>query len=253
MSELKPVSRPPFLLDGRGGIALVAVVIALLVVLVKPWGTGTSPGLATIPTAEPTATATPTAAPTPLASPTLDVGDGVSRPYDPLIFGDKELQPTWGLWPAGYLVTFGFAMNTEPTAAPAASPAGSPSRASLDPGAPLWPEAIDIPLGNHLLLIGVSTPRGYRVDTVSLTRSTLDGGTEDVPTVRPPSPWPTHFTVIGIDVGRGSARTAFWTPGTYELSLTIEPGAIARTVEVRVDRPPTPGGSQVAPSARAAP
>ena len=242
MSDLKPVSKPPFLLEGRGARVIAVVVIAVLIAVVKPWGLPTVRHSAVASSASPPPGASGTPEPTP------DIGDGVSRPYDPLIFGDKELQPTWGLWPAGYLVTFGFAMHTEASGAPDAS-GGSPapsSTATADSTSPVWPDAIDIPIGNHLLLIGVSTPRGYHVRTITLTRQTIGGGTVDVPIVRPTSPWPTHFTVIAVDSGLGADRPAFWTPGIYELGLTIEPGAIKRSVEVRVERPaasPSPSAS----------
>ena len=102
---MRPVSKPPFLLDGRGARVITVVVIAVLIAVVKPWGVSLPPHSAVLSSegASPVATGTP--------APSLDIGDGVTRPYDPLIFGDKELQPTWGLWPAGYLVTFGFAMH----------------------------------------------------------------------------------------------------------------------------------------------
>ena len=159
MSDLKPVSKPPFLLEGRGARVIAIVVIAVLIAIVKPWGLSLPRHSAVQSSSGPTPGASETAAPT------LDIGDGISRPYDPLIFGDKELQPTWGLWPAGYLVTFGFAMHTESSAAPDGSGgSAAPSvAATADPTGPVWPDAIDIPIGNHLLLIGVSTPRGYQV------------------------------------------------------------------------------------------
>jgi hypothetical protein len=246
MSDMRPVSKPPFLLDGRGARVIAVVVIAVLIAVVKPWGL--LPRQAVVLSQK-----SPTPVASQAAAPTLDLGDGVSRPYDPLIFGDKELQPTWGLWPAGYLVTFGFAMHAEPSTAPDTSgrPASPSTTAPPDASVPDWPDAIDIPIGNHLLLIGVSTPRRYQVQAITLTRQTADGAIVDVPTVRPTSPWPTHFTVIAVDSGLGADRPAFWVPGIYELGLTIEPGQITRSVEVRVERPaasPSPsaptGGSE---------
>ena len=209
MSDLKPVSRPSFLLDGRGGLVLVVVGLALVVAFLKPWGSnGTSevaPSLAVV--------ATPSPTPSPPRTP--DPLDTTTRPYDPLIFGDHELRATWGLWPAGYMVSFGFAMNMEPPSPPSptgGTPSSKPSgSAGLD--SPIWPEAIDIPLGNHLLLIGVDTPIGYSVDDIHLVEYRADGGTVPVRVVLPPSPWPSHFTVIGIDAGYRPDTNGLLDPG----------------------------------------
>jgi hypothetical protein len=151
-----------------------------------------------------------------------------------MIFGDHELRPAWGLWPAGYMVSFGFAMNTEPSSPPGGGTSPAPS-SRAGPADPVWPAAIDIPLGNHLLLIGVNTPEGYSVDTIYLTRLLADGRTADVPVVRLPSPWSSHFTVIGVDGGYGVSRTALWLPGRYRLDLLIDPGRIERSIEIRVE------------------
>jgi hypothetical protein len=83
-----------------------------------------------------------------------------------------------------------------------------------------------------------------------LNRYLVDGHTEDVPVVIPPSPWPSHFTVIAVDDGFGTTRMAFWPPGRYRLDLTIEPGHIERSIEVRVEGPAsTPSTPAPAPSA----
>lgn len=108
---------------------------------------------------------------------------------------------------------------------------------------PAWPDAIDMPVGNHLLLIGVDTPVGFSVDGIRLTRYLPGSGTEDVLIALPPSPWPRHFTVIGIDGGLGVKRPVFWTPGRYRLDLTIDPGAIQRSIEVRVEGPAVDGAT----------
>jgi hypothetical protein len=233
MSDMRPVSKPPFLLDGRGAKVITVVVIAVLIAVVKPWGVSLPPHSAVLSSegVSPVATGTP--------APSLDIGDGVTRPYDPLIFGDKELQPTWGLWPAGYLVTFGFAMHAEPSDAPRATggSAGPSATVTSDTAGPVWPDEIDIPIGNHLLLIGVSTPRGYPVQAITLTRQATDGPAQDMPTVRPPSQWSTPFPVMAVDSGLGADRPAFWVPGIYELGLTIDPGGIRRSIEVKVEAP----------------
>jgi hypothetical protein len=242
MSGMTPVPRPRFFLEGRGNKVLAFLVVALAVALVKPWGivgTAPEPSQARLTTAPPSPSPSPTAASTP------DPADATSRAYDPLIFGDKELRPDWGLWPAGYLVSFGFAMRAEPSSRPSDGPIASGPR--QEPAPPFWPAEIDIPTGNHLLLIGVNTPNGFSVDGVHLVRRGGDGNSTNVAVKQLPSPWPSHFTVIGIDDGRGSERADFWAPGVYRLELTIDPGPIDRSIEVRVEGPAvdqaTPSGS----------
>ena len=235
MSGMTPVQRPSFFLEGRGNKILGVLVIALTVALVKPWAlVGTT-------TPEPSAAVIVTPKPSPSAPATPDPADLLSRTYDPLVFGDHELQPAWGLWPAGYLVSFGFAMRAEPSGLPSGPPDAS---AKPNPAAPVWPAAIDIPLGNHLLLIGVNTPIGFSVDRIQLVRNEADSTSTQVAVKRLPSPWPSHLTVIAIDTGKTTARTDFWSPGDYRLELTIDPGPIVRSIEVRVEGPivavPTP-------------
>jgi hypothetical protein len=224
MSGTSPVRRPQFFLEGRGNKILGLLVVALLVALIKPWGL---PGNAPEPSRAAVASATPSSPPS-----TPDPEDLVSRVYDPLIFGDKELRPTWGLWPAGYLVSFGFAMRAEPSTPPKVGPA--PSGPSPETATPVWPAAIDIPTGNHMLLIGINTPLGYSLDRIALVRVTPEGSTV-VPVERLPSPWPSHFTVIALDNRVASDRLDFWPPGDYRLRLTIDPGPIDRSIEIRVE------------------
>jgi hypothetical protein len=236
MSGMTPVPRPRFVLDGRGNKVLSLVIVALVIALLKPWGVIET--TAPLPSQARLATASPSVAP----PATPDPADLVSRTYDPLVFGDKELRPAWGLWPAGYLVSFGFAMRAEPSADPSAGP--SPSTPGPEQATPVWPAGIDIPVGNHLLLIGINTPVGFSVDGIRLTRHDATGSTTDVAVEQLPSPWPTHFTVVAIDNASDSARMEFWPPGDYRLDLTIDPGPIARSIEVHVEGPaaaaPTP-------------
>jgi hypothetical protein len=241
MSDLKPVSRPPFLLDGRGSRVLAIIGVAILIALIKPWGSTSTPTAIAIPS-QAAVVITPRPSPTP--TPTPDPIDAFSRAYDPLVFGDRELERSWGLWPAGYLTTLGFAMRAEPSHSPKLPSGGaSPSAvSSSDPG-PAWPDAIGIPAGNHLLLLGVDTPLGFSVDDIKLSRYLADGRAVDVPIVFPPSPWPAHFTVIGVDVGYGVARTAFWPSGRYRLDVMIDPGTIRRSIEIRVEGASSPSPS----------
>lgn len=241
MNDLRPVQRPSFFMDGRGGRVVALMALAMIIAILKPWG----PSVAAPP--PPSVASVPSASPSP--SPSPDLRDAYSRQYDPLIFGDHELQARWGLWPAGYMVSFGFAMHLEPSTAPSGGPVPSGGASptplpSPGPGTPTWPTAIEIPYGNHLLLIGVNTPEGYSVEDVHLTRYLGDGAIEDVPIVRPPSPWPSHFTVIGVDGGYGIVRTALWAAGRYRLDVEIGPTTDVHSIEILVD-----GAPDLAPTA----
>lgn len=246
MRGTSPVRRPQFFLEGRGNKILGLLVVALLVALVKPWGLAVN-------APEPSQAALASATPSPSLPPsTPNPEDLVSRVYDPLIFGDRELRPTWGLWPAGYLVSFGFAMRAEPSTPPKVGPA--PSGPIPETATPVWPAAIDIPTGNHMLLIGINTPLGYSLDEVGLVRIAPDGSPANVPVQRLPSPWPSHFTVVALDIGGAGTRLDFWPPGDYRLDLIINPGSIDRSIEVRVETPsaspkatPNPAGGGLRP------
>jgi hypothetical protein len=177
------------------------------------------------------------------------------------VFGLYEPTPNWELWPAGYLVSFGFATRIESgtaaspqPVAPSSSaspappePSGSasslnPPGASGDPQAaqPVWPSTIRFSSGSHLSLLGINTPVGYAVTEVTLTRTDPSGLETNVETVLPPSPWPAHFTVVAIDAGNGRDPKESWPPGTYVFRLQFEPGAISRHIEIVIDAPPTP-------------
>src|SRR4249920_1107302 len=162
MSQLKPVSRPSFPMEGRGGLIVGIILVAVLLAILKPWGPeGGQNGLDRTGAA-----ASPTSSPSPTPGPTPNPLDAISRKYDPLIFGDKELQIDWGLWPAGYLTSLGFAMRAEPTTQPdavgASQPPSSPSSSAAD--APIWPNVINITFGNHLLVMGIATPADHTVN-----------------------------------------------------------------------------------------
>ncbi len=243
MSDLKPVSRPSFLLDGRGGLVLVVVGLALVVAFLKPWGSNGHVGGRAHPRGRCDALADRRRRHGPRIHWTRRPGRTTHS-----IFGDHELRATWGLWPAGYMVSFGFAMNMEPSSPP--SPTGGSSSSS--PGAPDDSRLAGghrHPAGNHLLLIGVDTPIGFSVDDIRLVRQyRAAGGTVPVRVVLPPSPWPSHFTVIAVDGGYGVERTAFWTAGRYRLDLALGPGTIERSIEIRVE-----GTPRLHPSASALP
>lgn len=246
MNDLNPVSRPSFPLEGRGGLVIGIIVVAVVLAILKPWRTEAGPndldrtGVA----------ASPGISPSPTPAPTPNPLDAISRTYDPLIFGDRELQTDWGLWPAGYLTSFGFAMRAEPSSQPSAPGASQPPSSRLPSAAdgPRWPDVINIILGNHLLLMGISTPTDRTVNSIRLTRERTDGTWEDVQVLLLPPPWPNHFTVVGIDGGLGPDRPIFWVPGHYRLDIGIVPGQIQRSIEIDVQGPPatTPSTAPVA-------
>ena len=115
MDDLTPVKGPPTPFEGRSAKVMALVIVFLLVALIKPWGDG-SQAVAPPVTASATASATPVAEATSPAS--LDPWAN----YDHEIFGIYEPEPRWELWPAGYLVSFGYAIRIEST------PAGAPER-----------------------------------------------------------------------------------------------------------------------------
>src|SRR3954453_7750636 len=197
MNQLNPVSRPTFPLEGRGGLIIGIIVVAVVLAILKPWETSRGPN----GVGQPVALASPSPSPTPGADPTANPLDAISRRYDPLIFGDRELQTDWGLWPAGYLTSLGFAMRAEPSpqtgTVGVTQPLASPSSADV----PMWPSVININLGNHLLMMGISTPTDHTVNSVRLTRARPAGSWEDFDTLLAPSSRRTCFAVRSIDGG----------------------------------------------------
>src|SRR3954453_8104632 len=233
MNQLDPVSRPSFGREGAGGLIIGIIVVGIVLAILKPWESSSGPnGLG-----DAGIVASPSLRPTPSPAPTANPLDAISRKYDPLIFGDRELQTDWGLWPAGYLTSLGFAMRAEPSpqagTVGVTQPLASPSSADV----PMWPSVININLGNHLLMMGISTPTDHTVNSVRLTRERPDGTWEDVDTLLLPPPWPNHFTVVGIDGGLGADRPIFWVPGHYRLDVGIVPDGIDRSIEIDVDGP----------------
>jgi len=263
MGEVRRVPGPSSPLEGRSGKILAVVVVGILLAVVKPWGTaGPAP---TVPAVE--ASPSVAAAPAPSA-PRL-------RNYNPNVFGLYEPTPDWELWPAGFLVSFGFATRidslTAGSGAPSTPPDGSPSPStpaasstpgpagsragSGDPGdgEPVWPATIAVSSGSNLSMLGINTPIGYTVTGVTLWQRDSTGELTRVRVVLPPSPWPVHFTIVAIDDGNGVDIRESWPPGEYLLDLRIEPGAISRRVVILIDGPtdgsvPSPGSSAEATS-----
>jgi hypothetical protein len=85
--------------------------------------------------------------------------------------------------------------------------------------------------------LAVNTPRGYSVASIHVTRIEDGAAASDVAIVRPPSPWPDHFTIIGVDQGNGRDARREWPAGHYRVSMAFEPGAIERSVDIMIDEP----------------
>lgn len=251
MSEIRPV-RSKSSIDRHLPGLLWLLVGGLTLAVLKPWSW--SPAAAATPDAGNT---TPSAsAPT---APQIGFEDLV---YDPSIFGIHEPQPVWALWPATYLVTFGFVFQVPDTEAPqpsepsasstpsqAAPPPASPSvsqgveatPAQAPDGGPAWPDQFTSPAGYHLFLIGIDMPAGFSLNAARLFRIPGDGSMQGIDLAELELPWPAHFAVIGIPGPAGTHRLAVWPPGKYRLSLTFDPRAsVMRTLEIDVEAPPRP-------------
>lgn len=246
MTEVRKVSRSSSRFDRHAGLIVAAVLTAILIAILKPWGTGDRP----------TAIATPSARPSESASPSAAAGP---RLYDFLTFGTNEPPPSWELWPAGNLASYYFAMRidmatralADPTTVPSDGPTptatpipiGSPGDGP-DPGAvpSSWP-TIRIPVGSHLDLLGLNRPLGYSIEVLALTRLNDDGTATLVHAILGTSPWPDHFTIIGYAATGGADPTAMqpWPPGSYRLDVVIEPGHVDRAVDIVIEtaRPAT--------------
>lgn len=248
VSEIRPVRPNASLVDRNLGLVLRLVAIAVFVAIAKPWAWfGTSGAVTSTPTIVAVTTPPVTDAPT-------LVYDDLA--YNPAIFGDHEPAAAWGLWPAAYLVTYGFIFQpADPGAipfavpSPAASPRGTrapiatpgPSPTPPSDGGPAWPSRFDVPAGYHLFLIGIDMPFPYTLEQVDVDRLNPSGEATSVAIVQPTSPWPNHFAVIGIPSPANALHVSVWTPGNYRLSMVFGPGTtIQRTLEINVLAPPVP-------------
>jgi hypothetical protein len=230
VSELRRVSGPPSRFDRNVGRILVIVLAAVLLAVVKPWGPGHTGSPAIV---------TPTSSPTLSPTPTTRAGP---NQYDIVEFGIREPPPTWEIWSAGtFNASFQFAMRADlsrPVASP--SPAAASSAAMPAPSAsdiPIdWP-IVEIPPGSQLDLIAVNRPLGHTIEVVGLTRDNdSGGGGTAVHPILGVSPWPTHFTTIGLGDGADPAGMQPWPTGTYHLDLLIGPAGTTRSLEIRVDK-----------------
>ena len=234
MAELQPVPRATSPFSGREGPVAIVLGIALLVVIVKPWGSGQP---------EPTPFQVPS--PSPIASGSSGGADSALRVE---LFGPFEPTPEWSIWPAGYLTTILYVTRAAQSEVPPSAPpsgddatAGPSSSAGSAPYvSPLpaagWPATIDVGPGDHLLWLGIDTPRGWTVDSAVLRR--LEVGQPDtvVPTRMLASPWPSHFSVLALapDEGEGETALQVWPAGDYTLELKVSPGDVRRILEIRI-------------------
>src|SRR4029077_8962409 len=115
--------------------------------------------------------------------------------------------------------------SARPSATATASPPGSATTRPSSPsssGAPDWPARIDITEGNHLLVLGISTPVGYQVPEIGLFRSETSGRRSRAEREILPPPWPDHFTVIGIRGSAPDGSLQVWPDGDYRLDWRTE-------------------------------
>jgi hypothetical protein len=233
--QLRP---PPSRFDGHLGVLAMFVVAAITVAIIKPWGTNSG-----APVLPPNQTPSPRPSPSPTLSAQLGFNGLV---YDPTIFGIHEPEATWGIWPAGYLTTFGFVVQVPGAESPAPASSHAPEdrptpstaagSGAADDGGPIWPSRFVVPEGDHLFLIGINTPRGYVVTSAQLARYSADGDAVDVGIQQFKPPWP-HFAVFGIPTSAGGGRLDVWPAGRYRLDLAFDPGRISRSIEIEIDGP----------------
>jgi hypothetical protein len=226
MAELQPVPNNPSPVAGREGAVAVLLGIALLVVIVKPWGSTTD-----------RAAATASPFPSHTAEPSTAVKDS---DLQVALFGPFEPTPEWSIWPAGYFVSVMYvarAPRTEPQPS-LAPPATSP------PGAD-WPARIEVGEQDHLLWLGIDTPRGFKLETATLRRANADGTDTIVDTRLIPSPWPSHFSVVALPRGTTDTALTVWPAGDYGLQLVVSPGDIRRTIQISIRTIPAPAPPHV--------
>jgi hypothetical protein len=240
MADLQrvPIDRPlptswlPTLLSVSG--------ILLALAIVKPWADRSAPSVASSPAASHAA---------PRAVPTSRVARSA---YDPRLFGIREPDPAWELWPAGYVVEFGIAGplpvgGQGAAASPAATdtqepPPGASPVASPEPGASVGPATdahiVDLGPTDHLVALGINTPADVRVERIALWLLTGAPCCPDaVSILRLPTLWDSrHFLVIGVADAAQPHVPGDWAPGEYRLDLTTVTGDV-RSVRFRVAAP----------------
>ena len=236
--ERVPVGRPlpPSWLPTIGTVSVVLLALAIL----KPWGVTVPP----LPTAVPDPAAGATIAPATEGPAERDV-------YEPRLFGHREPDPAWELWPAGYVVEFGIAGplamsghdqpagSPEPGGSATPSPTRRPS-SSAPPGAtfPAGEPVVDLGSTDHLIALGINTPATVRVEDILLWFYRGENCClEPVPIVRLATPWPSdHFFAIGIADPVRPGEPGAWLIGDYRLDLVLDAGE-TRTIRFRVTEP----------------
>src|SRR5215218_584452 len=247
MADLRRVAVPSSRTDRYVGRLIVLVGVAILVAVVKPWNTDNQgPPVAAVAVA----TSTPTPTPTPSATPP-------PKTYDFLAWGTNEPPPGWELWPAGTLSSFSFAMRIdvaprpvlvpipEPSAVASqgASPSPPPAGSARPAGVPAkWPP-VNIPAGSSLDLVAVNHPTEYQVQIVALFRVNADGSEDAMHVIGAPSPWPGHFTIVGLGSDDGSPGMKPWPAGRYRLDIRIVPGEAERSIEIVIEPGPVASAS----------
>lgn len=246
MIELRRVTGPRSPFEGKAGRLIAVVAVAILVAIIKPWG---SSPVAVSPSASPSQTST---SPRPAAT--------ADRIFDYHAFGPIEPRARWEIWPAGQLISFSFAMRVEgdplPSAAPAAAATPAPTQTrpggsaaptasgsapplewpgTTGPSAAAWPSEIRVPGASVLYVLGLSRPVGYDVQIVRLTRFDPDGSKHPVHVVLGPSPWPDHFTIVGVGPDDDSYAMVPWPAGHYVLDVRIYPEVGTRSIEIFID------------------
>jgi hypothetical protein len=215
----------------------LAFTVFLAFAIVKPWES--SPA---------TTAADPTARPTFFIRPTARTGP---LGYDPRLFGGREPDPAWELWPAGYVVQFGLAgpVKVHGQDGASASPgAGAPEPEQSDaapgasPGAavptipPPGDGVVDLGPADHLIALGINTPLAVRVEEVRLSILEDDSITP-IPLVRLPTLWESdHFIVVAPEDQAIPGQPAPWEPALYRLDLITAFGEV-REIELRVMPP----------------
>ena len=232
--ERVPVGRPlpPSWLPTIGIVSVALLGLAI----VKPWGVTAPPA--------------PTTAPDPAAAATIapDAADSADRDvYEPRLFGHREPDPDWELWPAGYVVEFGIAGpvamsdqdqpgSPEPGGSATPSPSRRPS-STAPPGATIPPDGPIVDLGStdHLIALGINTPATVRVNDILLWFYRGEHCClESVQIVRLPTPWPSdHFFAIGIADPMRPNEPGPWLIGEYRLDLVLDAGG-TRSIRFRV-------------------
>ena len=250
MDDLTPVKGPPTPFEGRSAKVLALVVIALLVALIKPWGSGSgrrpAPGGREPRRATPVARAGESDAHSTRSRTTTTRSSGsTSRsragscgrpaiscrsatrsgsrarrrrrpPRHPAPSPGASASAIRARRPRSSVV--GAGRRPAPSRDAGPMPTGAPAD-----GEPIWPATIRITDGNHLGLIGVNMPLGYRVTGIGVFRTT-DGADEPLDVITPASDWPSHFTIIALADESRSEAIERWPPGALPPRAEVRAG-----------------------------